>query len=234
VVDAEPFIRLIDSYTAHAARGIDRLDPLAETTTPAQRRADALTAMINRHLAQSLAPSHGGDRPRVVVAMSYDVLVKTATDAGLLHGDLLGTGEPIAASTLRQLLCDADIMPTVLGSRSAVLDVGRAQRLVTPAIRAALEIRDGGCVFPGCDKQPNACHAHHIMPWWAGGVTALHNLVLVCPHHHGIIEPSHNPTADRWQVRLPANGPAHVIPPRRVDPKQTPRIHNRFTAPMRT
>ncbi|MEZ5201837.1 MAG: hypothetical protein R2742_11245 [Micropruina glycogenica] len=72
------------------------------------------------------------------------------------------------------------------------------------------------------------------MPWWAGGVTALHNLVLVCPHHHGIIEPSHNPTADRWQVRLPANGPAHVIPPRRVDPKQTPRIHNRFTAPMRT
>lgn len=234
VVDAEPFIRLIDSYTAHAARGIDRLDPLAETTTPAQRRADALTAMIDRHLAQSLAPSHGGDRPRVVVAMSYDVLVKTATDAGLLHGDLLGTAEPIAASTLRQLLCDADIMPTVLGSRSAVLDVGRAQRLVTPAIRAALEIRDGGCVFPGCDKQPNACHAHHIMPWWAGGVTALHNLVLVCPHHHGIIEPSHNPTADRWQVRLPANGPAHVIPPRRVDPKQTPRIHNRFTAPMRT
>ena len=85
-------------------------------------------------------------------------------------------------------------MPTVLGSRSAVLDVGRAQRLVTPAIHAALEIRDGGCVFPGCDKQPNACHAHHIMPWWAGGVTALHNLVLVCPHHHGIIEPSHNPT----------------------------------------
>ena len=190
--------------------------------------------MIDRHLAQSLAPSHGGDRPRVVVAMSYDVLVKTATDAGLLHGHLLGTGEPIAASTLRQLLCDADIMPTVLGSRSAVLDVGRAQRLVTPAIRAALEIRDGGCVFPGCDKQPNACHAHHIMPWWAGGVTALHNLVLVCPHHHGIIEPSHNPTADRWQVRPPANGPAHVIPPRRVDPKQTPRIHNRFTAPMRT
>ena len=234
VVDAEPFIRLIDSYTAHAARGIDRLDPLTETTTPAQRRADALTAMIDRHLAQSLAPSHGGDRPRVVVAMSYDVLVKTATDAGLLHGDLLGTAEPVAASTLRQLLCDADIMPTVLGSRSAVLDVGRAQRLVTPAIRAALEIRDGGCVFPGCDKAPNACHAHHIMPWWAGGVTALHNLVLVCPHHHGIIEPSHNPTADRWQVRLPANGPAHVIPPRRVDPKQTPRIHNRFTAPMRT
>jgi hypothetical protein len=190
--------------------------------------------MIDRHLAQSLAPSHGGDRPRVVVAMSYDVLVKTATDAGLLHGDLLGTAEPVAASTLRQLLCDADIMPTVLGSRSAVLDVGRAQRLVTPAIRAALEIRDGGCVFPGCDKQPNACHAHHIVPWWAGGVTALHNLVLVCPHHHGIVEPSHNPTADRWQVRLPANGPPQVIPPRRVDPKQTPRVHNRFTAPMCT
>ena len=143
---------------------------------------------------------------------------------------LLGTGEPIAASTLRQLLCDADIMPTVLGSRSAVLDVGRAQRLVTPAIRAALEIRDGGCVFPGCDKAPNACHAHHIVPWWAGGMTALWNLVLVCPHHHGIVEPGHDPAADRWQVRLRDDGTPEVLPPRRVDRAQRARLHARFHA----
>lgn len=234
VADAEPFIKLIDSYTAQASRALDRLDPLAPNLTPAQRRADALMALVDRHLANALAPSHGGDRPRVVVTLSYDVMVKTATDAGLLRGELIGTGEPIAASTLRQLLCDADVMPAVLGSRSQVLDVGRAQRLVTAPIRAALEVRDQGCVFPGCDKQPTSCHAHHIVPWWAGGVTALHNLVLVCPHHHGIVEPGHNPKVDRWQVRLPSDGPPHVIPPKRVDPTQRPRVHARYTAPMRT
>ena len=234
VVDAEAFIRLVDSYDAQAARGIDRLDPLAETITPAMRRADALMALVNAHQQQSLAPNHGGDRPRVVVTVSYDTLVKTATDAGLLHGELGGTGEQVAPSVLRQLLCDAEVMPAVLGADSQVLDVGRTQRLVTPAIRAALEVRDAGCVFPGCDKPPNACHAHHIVPWWAGGVTALHNLVLVCPHHHGVVEPGHNPHADRWKVHVPKDGPAQVIPPRRVDPMQRPRIHTRFTAPMRT
>ncbi|MBK8446843.1 MAG: DUF222 domain-containing protein [Micropruina sp.] len=66
-------------------------------------------------------------------------------------------------SVLRRLLCDADILPIVLDGDTQPLDVGRAQRLLTPPIRAALEIRDQGCVFPGCDKPPAACHAHHIV-----------------------------------------------------------------------
>ena len=234
VVDAEPLIRLLDAYAACAARGLDALDPQAGYVTPAMRRADALVALVAQHQAEALAPNHGGDRPRIVITMSYDALLTAATDAGLLRGDLSGTAQPVAASVLRQMLCDADLMPAVLSGRSQVLDVGRAQRLVTPAIRSALEVRDGGCVFPGCDKPPNACHAHHIIPWWAGGMTAMHNLVLVCPHHHGIIEPSHNPRADRWQVQLPTDGPAQVIPPRRVDPKQRPRTHTRLTMPLRT
>ncbi|MCW5953469.1 MAG: hypothetical protein KIT69_14540, partial [Propionibacteriaceae bacterium] len=28
-----------------------------------------------------------------------------------------------------------------------------------------------------------------MTPWWQGSPTVLENLVLVCPHHHGIIEP---------------------------------------------
>lgn len=234
VAEAEPFMRIVDSYAAQAARGVDALDPLAGHVTPAMRRADALVAMVDAHQRQSLAPSHGGDRPRVVVTLSYDVLLKASTDAGLVRGDLVGTGQPVPASVLRQLLCDADLMPVVLGGRSQVLDVGRSQRLVTPAIRNALEMRDGGCVFPGCDKPPHACHAHHVVPWWAGGSTALHNLVLVCPHHHGIVEPGRDLRADRWRVRVASDGPAHVIPPLRVDPKQRPRVHARFLTPLRT
>jgi hypothetical protein len=146
----------------------------------------------------------------------------------------VGTGEPVPASVLRQWLCDADLLPVALGGSSEVLDVGRLQRLVTPAIRAALELRDGGCVFPGCDKPPQACQAHHIIPWWAGGPTALWNLVLLCPHHHGIVEPGHDPTADRWKVRLRDNRIPEITPPRRVDATQRPRLHARFLTIRRT
>ena len=41
-------------------------------------------------------------------------------------------------------------------------------------------------------------------------------------------DPSRDPHADRWSVRLPTAGPAEVIPPRYVDPHQTPRTHARY------
>jgi hypothetical protein len=223
VAEAEPFIQIIDAYTAATKRGLERLDAQAEYVTPAMRRADALLAMVNHHRQESLAPTHGGDRPRIVLTLSYDKLLKNCWDARLI-----GTGDRIGAGTARRLLCDADLMPAILGGPSEVLDVGRSQRLATPAIRAALELRDGGCVFPGCTTPPRDCDAHHIIPWWAGGPTALSNLVLLCAHHHGTIEPSHNPDADRWRVHLGTDGMPEVIPPLRVDPNQKPRTHARF------
>ena len=147
--EAEPFIRIIDAHTAAGRRGIDRLDPQAAHITAAMRRADALLVMVHRYCQDGLAPVHGGDRPRVVVTLSYDRLLTDCVDAALI-----GSGEKIDPGTARRLLCEADLMPVVLGGPSDVLDVGRTQRLVTPAIRAALELRDGGCVFPGCDKPP--------------------------------------------------------------------------------
>ncbi|MGC3992857.1 MAG: DUF222 domain-containing protein [Propionicimonas sp.] len=228
VAEAEPFIRIIDAYAAQARRGLDRLDPNTEHLTPGMWRADALLAMVSQHTQDALAPSHGGDRPRIVVTLSYDKLAKAACDHGIPAGQVVGCGEPVPASVLRRWLCDADILPIVLGGESEPLDVGRTQRLVTPPIRAALEERDGGCAFPGCDKPPRDCHAHHIVPWWAGGMTALQNLALFCPHHHGIVEPGHDPTADRWSVRLRADGIPEVLPPKRVDPGRKPRVHARF------
>jgi hypothetical protein len=227
VAAAEPFIRIVDAYAAAEKRTLEAIDPNTEYVTPAMRRADGLLAMMNAHSQQALAPSNGGDRPRIVVTLSYDKLLKHCSDTGL-GAQLTRTGERLPASVVRRLLCDADILPAVLNGQSESLDVGRTQRLVTPPIRAALELRDGGCIFPSCDKPPEACHAHHIVPWWAGGDTSLSNLVLACPHHHGIIEPGHDPTTDRWTARL-RNGVAEVIPPKRVDPQQRPRIHARFT-----
>ena len=211
-----------------AFRALDAIDPQSEYVTPAMRRADALLAMAHHHSQTALAPSHGGDRPRIVITLAYETLAGVAAQAGVLAGQLTATGEPVPAGVLRQLLCDADLLPAVLGGASEVLDVGRTRRLVTPPIRTALELRDQGCIFPGCDKPPQDCHAHHLTPWWAGGRTSLSNLVLACAHHHGIIEPGHDPTADRWHARVGDDGTAEVIPPLRVDPNQRPRRHARL------
>ena len=47
-------------------------------------------------------------------------------------------------------------------------------------------MRDGGCVFPGCDMPAGWSDAHHITPWEHGGTTDLPNLALLCRHHHGV------------------------------------------------
>jgi hypothetical protein len=94
------------------------------------------------------------------------------------------------------MACDADLIPGVLGADGALLDVGRAQRLVTAAIWIALVVRDQHCAFPGCRRPPVMCHAHHIQHWIDGGPTCLENMVLLCGAHHRIIH------STPWQVRL--------------------------------
>jgi hypothetical protein len=121
----------------------------------------------------------------------------------------------------------------VLGGNSAPLDVGRAERLVTDEVRAALIARDRGCVFPGCDAPPSRCEAHHIIPWWAGGVTALHNLVLLCHSHHPIIEPARHGIRDQWQVQTATDGLPEFTPPTRLDPTRKTLRHHRHPHPPR-
>lgn len=220
-LDAAPLIKLISAYVESDRRtGRERLDRLAEQRTPEQRRADALLALVAAHQQARQAPGVIGDRPRVVVIMQAEQLRQQAEQAGLLE-----QGEQIGAGDLRRLCCDADLMPAVLGGASEVLDIGRTQRLVTPAIRRGLSLRDGGCVFPGCDQSDARCEAHHIQPWWDGGTTALDNLVLLCPHHHQLVEPPRfwsGAPPDRWQIRLDQHGMPEVLPPTRVDPERRP------------
>jgi hypothetical protein len=48
-----------------------------------------------------------------------------------------------------------------------------------------LQRRDGGCTFPGCATR--FVDAHHIRHWADGGETHMHNLTLVCRHHHRLV-----------------------------------------------
>ncbi|MGH2743704.1 MAG: HNH endonuclease signature motif containing protein [Thermoleophilaceae bacterium] len=66
------------------------------------------------------------------------------------------------------------------------LSVGRKSRSVPPALRRALQSRDGGCRFPGCCER-RFVDAHHIAHWARGGPTDLSNLVQLCRHHHRLL-----------------------------------------------
>jgi hypothetical protein len=66
-----------------------------------------------------------------------------------------------------------------------VLDLGRRARTISPALRRALEFRDGGCRFPGCGLK--FTEGHHIWHWADGGPTSLDNLVLLCLRHHRLV-----------------------------------------------
>jgi len=217
---AEAWIAQLDGMAEQTRRTLlERRDRLAETLTPEQRRADALIALIQA--GGKGKESWGG---RVLVQLDYAQLLSGAAGAGLV-----GDGQQLPAGELRRICCDAELIPVVLGSNSEVLDVGRAVRLVTPAIRTALLVRDRGCVFPGCDAPASRCEAHHVVPWWAGGLTALSNLALLCHTHHPLVEPAHGPLRDQWQLRIAPDGLPEFTPPARIDPNQRPVRHNRHT-----
>jgi len=162
---------------------LSALDPLAVPRpqtdgTPDQRSGparygDALADLLQVAMSSGQLPSSGGARPTVVVTVDLATLQRQLATAA---GELRWAG-PISAEAARRLACDAGIVPAMLGAAGEPLDVGRLSYPVTAAIRRALELRDGGCAFPGCDRPPPWCAAHHIQHWADGGMTALPNLV---------------------------------------------------------
>ncbi len=110
-------------------------------------------------------------------------------DAGPRPLSRLADGTRLAAETARRLACDASVVVVARASDASgsrgdvrVLDVGRRTRTIPPALRRALDVRDGGCRYPGCGSR--FADGHHIEHWADGGETRLENLVLLCRRHH--------------------------------------------------
>lgn len=150
--------------------------------TSAQRRADALGEVCRQWLDRSSRPEVGGERPHVTVTVDLEALRGTAGSACEL-----GSETVVHPETARRLACDASVARVIIGPRSEPLDVGRRTPVIPPAMRRAVVVRDGRCRFPGCDRPPPWCDAHHVVHWADGGATALMNLVLLCRRHHRLV-----------------------------------------------
>jgi len=141
------------------------------------------------------------------VLIDLDTLVDRAEDGTNMpyRSEVFGGG-PIPADTIRRLMCEADVTRVIMRGASEVVDVGRTQRLATPAIRKAVWARSGG-VCEICHQVPAIrCQVHHIRPWEHGGETSLENSLLVCSHdHHLLHEGRHTVkrTAEGFQLVRP-------------------------------
>jgi hypothetical protein len=185
-----------------------------DTRTGAQRLADAATELIARAAGAPEMPHLAGATTTVNVHVSLADL-----ESGRARAWIDGIDEPVPLGVVEQLRCHAPTVATLFGDRGEVLHHGKTLRLFTPAQNRALAARDGGCVWPGCDRPPSWCESHHVEEWrspaHAPGRTDIDNGVLLCHFHHAHL---HSAT---WALVMRAGVP-HVIPPRWRDPEQTP------------
>lgn len=191
-------------------------DPIEHDVRPlAQRRLDALVDLARESMAHDTGSVAGAPVTLVVTIPLADLR------SGLGSAEIAGVDEPVSAATARRLACDAEIIPVVLGTESEILDQGRATRLFTTAQRRAMAVRDGGCVWPGCNAPPGWCEAAHLTAWIDGGMTDLSNGVLLCAFHHRQLD------REGWLL-VRRQGELYLIPPGHVDAQRTPRRAGRL------
>jgi hypothetical protein len=181
--------------------------PAGDTRGHAERQADALVALARGALNGGSLPDVRGERPHVRVTIDWQSLCAARGASGVAGGEL-GWAGPITPETARRLACDAGVVRVITGPDGLPLDVGRAQRTATAAIRRAVEVRDGHCVFAGCDAPPEWCDVHHVVHWAFGGPTSCDNGALLCERHHtacheGGFAVSRDPGTNGWHTYRP-------------------------------
>ena len=202
------FIAATDAH----AKPRPETDGVKDQRSAATRLAQALTTVLEDYLTAGTGPVQAGERPHVTMTVPFDTLT------GRLGPAMFdATGVTVGPATARRLLCDCNVIPALLGSAGEPLGIGRATRTWPTRIRRAVALRDGGRVFPGCDRPARWCEIHHIIFWVDGGPTSLVNGACLCSHHHALIHQGD------WQIRMAKDGHPEIIPPTWIDPDQRPR-----------
>ena len=120
-------------------------------------------------------------RPTVHVTVPALTLMGTGDEPALLDGY-----GPIDADTARRLSADAPSFTRILTHpiSGTVLDVDRNSYRPPADLRRWLQVRDGSCRFPGCNRHAAGCEVDHTIDWDRDGRTAFDNLAHLCSLHH--------------------------------------------------
>jgi hypothetical protein len=208
---------IYDRATSPRRGGPRFVDPDQKARAEALEDDDRTTEQIASDAFTELL-RHAAELPNDVLlgkgAPAVRVLVPAADlAAGTGHGVIEGSNEVLSIGTVTTLACANGTQPALIDSLGNVLDLGREQRLFSRHQRVALAIRDGGCIWTGCERPPTWCEAHHIDHYAAGGRTDLDRGVLLCRHHHLKLHNEH------WQIRR-RDGRYWLHPP--PDSRRTP------------
>lgn len=223
ILDPESGAEILDTYDnlTSPRRGGPRFVDQAEKARSDRIVADSRTTEQMAHdgflhlvrMGSEVDPGTvlGQRRPAVRVLVKADSL---AARSG--HGRLEGHGDPVSIATVERMACTAGTIPIQFDDDGRCLNVGRTRRLFTDRQRVALAVRDGGCMWPGCDRPPSWTEAHHINQWHRdSGGTDVDDGVLLCRFHHMLL---HN---NNWRIRR--DGSAYLlVPPRAMDREQRP------------
>jgi len=168
-----------------AVQAFRRPDAPDEHRTPEQRGADAFEQLCAAALSSGEAPTRHGVRPQVVVTLSASDLGSLDGAADRVSGRFLGSGQPVAGPQLRHLVGDCQLLRVVLDADGVPIEVSTTVRTVPAGLWRALLVRDGGCVWPGCDAPANWCDVAHAIDAYADdGRLSPGNAMLLCRRHH--------------------------------------------------
>jgi hypothetical protein len=132
--------------------------------------------------------------PEILLLVDLRTLVDGLHEHGICETE---DGIALPVSTVRRLCCDAEIVPTVLGTDGVPLEMGRSVRTANRAQRRALRSMHRTCAHPDCTVPFSQCKAHHIRWWWKhNGPTDIENLIPLCEKHHHLVHEG------RWTVTM--------------------------------
>ena len=190
--------RLASVVAATERRLYHHEDP-ASRPTPTQRTADAIAKLVCEPDAQRPAGTS------LLVVADYDMVNQQ------LANTRFADGTPIPIGEIARIAVDAQVLPAVFNDATGDLRMGRSRRTATELQRAALALRDEGCI--GCGAHPDHCRSHHIDFWQHGGPTDYANLVLVCHdchekiHQEGFTVEAHHTHPGRFRLQPPNEPP---------------------------
>jgi hypothetical protein len=190
-------------------------DLIDDVRSDEQITADAFTDMVRLATDADPGTLFGSRRPAVRVIVTAERLEHTSSDGqpdGFGH--LEARHDALSMPAIDRHLCNTGLLSIAFDTDGRCVNVGRDQRLFTERQRIGMAVRDGGCRFPGCDRPPSYCEAHHIDPWHAShGRTDIDDGILLCRRHHLLI---HN---NAWLVTR-QGADYSLVPPRDIDPLQ--------------
>ncbi|MEF3405635.1 HNH endonuclease signature motif containing protein [Agromyces sp. CCNWLW203] len=172
-----------DAAATEHARPAERAARVVALTND-QIRADALRDLLlfgGLGDDSAFAAACGRVRPSVHLTVPVLTLMGSSTEPALLDGY-----GPIDPETALRLAAEAPTFVRLLTDpvSGTVLDVDRRSYRPPADLKRWLQVRDGTCRFPGCNRNASRSELDHGIDWADDGRTAFDNLAHLCPLHH--------------------------------------------------